>query len=525
MDNARAYIAGGGLAGIATAFYLIRKGGFPGERVTVFEAMEFAGGSLDAFFEPQKSGYFMRGFRMLEDHVYSAFFDLISSVPTLEDPGKSLMDDFVEFNDSMKTHARVRLLEKGKPVAARPFRLPLIDRVRLMKLLALPEGMIAGARIDGFFSPGFFRSNFWLEFCTTFSFQPWHSLEEFRRYILRFIQDSHLLDIQTCVRNTRFNQFDSVIRPVKKWLQAHGVEFRRCSTVTDASFAREGGKMRITEIRLLSQGREERVEIGRGSLVFLTLGSMTGNVATGSMDEPPPRFSENGSSCWHLWENIGKWSPEFGRHAAFDSDVGKTGWVSFTTTLSSPLFTDLLRGITRVRTGTEGILTIKDSNWLISFAFPAQPHFIGQPDNLQVFWGYGLNPEKPGNFVRKLMSECSGREILIELLSHLRFEKDLDALLDSAICIPCMMPYITSQFMPRNPGDRPKVVPDCSGNFAFIGQYCEIPEDIVFTVEYSVRSAQMAVYSLLGCGESPTPIFKGWKRFRNLFNAVRTIMR
>jgi myosin-crossreactive antigen len=59
------------------------------------------------------------------------------------------------------------------------------------------------------------------------------------------------------------------------------------------------------------------------------------------------------------------------------------------------------------------------------------------------------------------------------------------------------MPFITSQFMPRVKGDRPDVVTAGAKNFAFIGQFCEIPDDVVFTVEYSVRSALMAVYTLL----------------------------
>jgi oleate hydratase len=51
--------------------------------------------------------------------------------------------------------------------------------------------------------------------------------------------------------------------------------------------------------------------------------------------------------------------------------------------------------------------------------------------------------------------------------------------------------------------------PDGSKNLAFVGQYCEIPDDVVFTVEYSIRSAQMAVYSLLGLEREPPPVYKG----------------
>ena len=52
--------------------------------------------------------------------------------------------------------------------------------------------------------------------------------------------------------------------------------------------------------------------------------------------------------------------------------------------------------------------------------------------------------------------------------------------------------------MPRDYGDRPLPVPKNSKNFAFVSQFVEIPEDVVFTVEYSIRVVQMAVYELLG---------------------------
>jgi oleate hydratase len=61
--------------------------------------------------------------------------------------------------------------------------------------------------------------------------------------------------------------------------------------------------------------------------------------------------------------------------------------------------------------------------------------------------------------------------------------------------------------------------PDGSKNLAFVGQYCELPEDVVFTVEYSIRSAQMAVYSLLGLEREPPPVYKGQFNPRILLEA------
>ena len=171
--------------------------------------------------------------------------------------------------------------------------------------------------------------------------------------------------------------------------------------------------------------------------------------------------------------------------------------MSFTTTQDDPIFFQIVRDSTGNVAGEGGLVTFMDSAWVMSIVLPHQPHFIGQPDDVKVFWGYGLSVDKPGDFVRKPMSACTGREVMMELLGHLRIDALADRILDDSICIPCMMPFITSQFLRRQPGDRPHVVPEGWTNLAFVGQFCEIPDDVVFTVEYSVRSAQAAVCSLL----------------------------
>jgi oleate hydratase len=87
------------------------------------------------------------------------------------------------------------------------------------------------------------------------------------------------------------------------------------------------------------------------------------------------------------------------------------------------------------------------------------------------------------------------------------------------------MPYITSQFLVRSRGDRPDVVPAGSANLAFIGQYAEVPDDVVFTVEYSVRTAQTAVATLLNLDTQPEPVYKGQHNPKTLIDALQTLHR
>ena len=39
--------------------------------------------------------------------------------------------------------------------------------------------------------------------------------------------------------------------------------------------------------------------------------------------------------------------------------------------------------------GTGGLVSFKDSNWLMSIVLAHQPHFANQPADVQVFRGYG----------------------------------------------------------------------------------------------------------------------------------------
>jgi oleate hydratase len=219
-------------------------------------------------------------------------------------------------------------------------------------------------------------------------------------------------------------------------------------------------------------------------------------------------WREKGAS-WALWEAIAKERPEFGHPWRFCDHVDQSKWVSFTMTLSDHTLLHLVKGITGNVPGEGGLVTFPESNWLLSIVIPHQPHFIGQPEDVSVCWGYGLAVDGPGNFVHKPMADCSGREIMTELLGHLHLATEAPAILAAAICIPCMMPYVTSEFLPRERGDRPAVTPAGWRNLAFIGQFCELPDDVVFTVEYSIRSAWTAVHSLFEKGHAPPAVYKG----------------
>jgi len=279
--------------------------------------------------------------------------------------------------------------------------------------------------------------------------------------------------------------------------------------VTSLSYT-ESRHMTVNEIHMTEAGFTGIINVHETDIVMVTLGSMTSSSSLGTDSTAPPISAIPSSSddgAWELWKSISHDSPHFGHPLNFCTRIPESSWESFTVTLSSTELFDEIAAFTHNAPGTGALTTFKDSNWLMSIVVPHQPHFLSQPADIQVFWGYALYPAAVGNFVQKPMMECSGREILEELMGHLRFP--LHPALEHAITIPCNMPYITSQFLTRGPGDRPKVLPHNTTNLAFLGQFVEIELDTVFTVEYSVRGAMIAVAGLMGLPTKPPAVYRG----------------
>jgi len=491
---------------MAAAAFMIRDGDIPGHNITILEELDVIGGSMDGCGSPE-TGYILRGGRMFESK-YLCTFELFSSIPTL-DASKTVTQEIFAWNETMKTSSKSRLVRDGKRQTAPRFGLSEKHILTIERLAIEPESMLGKTSIADQFDAAFFKTDFWFMWCTTFAFQPWHSAVEFKRYLVRFAHMVSGFDRLEGIMRTVYNQYDSLVRPLKKWLDERGVVFELNTRVTGLEFNDQNGEKTVTRIAYQRDGKAGEIAIGASDYVLVTLGSMTEASSLGGNDAAPALKGKADGGSWTLWEKIAKSQPEFGHPVVFDDHIDQSKWVSFTTTLRDPALLNFVRDLTGNVPGEGGLITFPESNWLASIVIPHQPHFIGQPENVSVLWGYGLSVDEPGNFVKKPMSACSGREIMTEVLGHLHAGAEAAKILETSICIPCMMPFITSQFLRREKGDRPQVVPERSKNFAFMGQYCELPDDVVFTVEYSIRSAQAGVYALLGLNREPPPVYKG----------------
>ena len=516
--DTKAFLVGGGIGSLAAAAFMIRDGGVQGNNITVFETLPILGGSLDGAGDAIK-GYSLRGGRMLTTDNYECTWDLFKTIPSIVEPGKSVFEETIEFNKRMKAHSRARLVDRNRAivdVASMGF--TMSDRIELFQLAEASEEKLGTSIITDWLSPEFFNTKFWYMWQTTFAFQPWHSAVEFKRYLHRFMKEFSRIETLAGVKRTIYNQYDSLVRPLVSWLKERGVQFQNGCTVTDFDLENQNGKITVTGIKLRQSGKAETIAVSQNDLVFFQNGSMTDASSVGSMTTAPKHLTKTDSGGWELWENVARGRPEFGNPAAFNSSIPQSYWASFTVTLKDTAFFDQMEAFTGNTAGTGGLVTFKDSNWLMSVVLAYQPHFANQPSDVKVFWGYALHPDRIGDFVAKPMSACTGEEIVRELCGHLNF--DMATTFTSANCIPCRMPYITSMFMPRALSDRPLPVPTNSNNLAFVSQFVEVPEDVVFTVEYSVRAAQMAVYELLKIDRAVPPILHHDKSLKVNFDAI-----
>ena len=513
IENTKAYIVGGGLAGLSAAAFLIRDGQMPGENITIFEELSLPGGGCDGI-KDKKLGYVIRGGREMEDH-FECLWDLYRTIPSLKNPGQSVLDEFNFLNMDDPSSSPVRVTEKQGQDAHTLHKFGLSDKsaLELAHLFMTPEKELNDKSITDVFSAEFFESNFWLFWRTMFAFEDWHSAIEMRRYMTRYVHHAHNITDISCLKFTTYNQYESLILPLTKYLENNGVIFQYETVVKNVDFEIKGSNKFATCIHCDVSGSSKTVELENNDLVFITLGSNTEESSLGDQNHPAIMSKELGAS-WELWKNIAKQSEDFGNPDKFCGDKKLSNWESATITCFDdkiPKYIEKLTGRNpyngKIVTG--GPITAKDSSWLMSWTVSRQPHFKEQKPNELVAWVYGLFSDHKGDYVKKTMSECTGEEICMEWLYHIGVPTDEIPELASkhSITIPCMMPYVTSYFMVRKQSDRPNIVVDGAQNFAFIGEHVETPNDTVFTTEYAVRTGMEAVYTLLDLDRGVPEVF------------------
>ena len=528
VDSKSAYIIGSGLAALSAACYLVRDGQMEGIRVHVLEKDSVPGGACDGMYYTSV-GYVMRGGREMDNH-FECMWDLFRSIPSIETEGVSVLDEYYWLNKADPNFSLCRATEKQGQDAHTDKKFGLSDKAcsQLMKLYLTANEELYNKKITDVFDDEVLNSNFWLYWRTMFAFENWHSALEMKLYMQRFVHHIGGLPDFTALRFTKYNQYESMILPMIKYLESFGVQFEYGVKVENVTFDISGGRKAATGIEVIRNGAKETIPLTENDLVFITNGGCVENSAIGSQNAPSEFNKEiKPGGGWDMWRKIAAQDKSFGNPDKFCYDAEKTNWMSATVTTLDKRVIPYITAICKrdpfsggVVTG--GIVTCRDSSWLLSWTINRQPQFRSQPKDQCLVWVYALFTDRNGDYVKKPMRDCTGKEICMEWLYHLGVPIDEieDIAENSCNTVPVMMPYVTAFFMPRQAGDRPDVVPNGAVNFAFLGQFAETKRDTIFTTEYSIRTGMEAVYTLLGIDRGVPEVWGSTYDIRDLLNAT-----
>ena len=520
VDHKSAYLIGSGLAALSAACFLVRDGQMPGDHIHILEKDSHPGGGLDGDYLPGV-GYVMRGGREMDNH-FECMWDLFRSIPSIETKGISVLDEYYWLNKKDPNYSLCRAtVSRGQDAnTGKSFGLSDKGSLEIMQLFMTPDEDLANVKITDIFDDEVFNTNFWMYWRTMFAFKDDQSALEMKRYMQRYIHHIGGLPDFTALRFTKYNQYESMVLPMVSYLKDHGVNFRYGVKVTNVLFDIHDGKKQAKTIILESESGEEKIGLTENDLVFYTNGSNVENSTYGSQTQATGMDGEiHPGGSFDLWRKIAAQDPSFGRPEKFCMDPEDSNWVSATVNTLDEKILPYIRRICKrdplsggVVTG--GIVTVRDSAWLLSWTINRQPQYRSQPEGQVLVWLYGM--------VKKPMRDCTGAEICEEWLYHLGVPEDQieELATKSANTVPVMMPFASAYFQPREEGDRPEVVPEGSVNFAFIGNFAETSRDTVFTTEYSIRTGMEAVYTLLNVDRGVPEVWGSVYDLRDLLDAA-----
>ena len=528
IENKSAYFVGTGLAALSAGCFLIRDGQMPGNHLYFFERDPVAGGACDGWYYPG-NGYVMRGGREMDNH-FEVMWDLFRSIPSIETDGITVLDEYYWLNKKDPNFSLCRVTENRGEDAHTDKKFGLSDKgcMELLEFFLTPDEELEDKRITDFFDDEVLNSNFWTYWRTMFAFYNCNSALEMKRYMTRYIHHIDGLPDLSALRFTKYNQYESMILPMQKYLEDHGAQFHLNTEVLDVNFDIEDGHKRAVSLVLRHDGKDSTLDLGKNDYLFVTLGSNVENSSIGGQDkvcEYLPEIKEGGA--FDLWRRIAAQDPSFGHPEKFYAHPEECKWMGVTVNTLDDKILPYIEKITKRdplsgKVVTGGIVTAQDSGWLMSWTINRQPQFHSQPKNQVLVWLYGLTPDEKGDFIKKPMGECTGKEICEEWLYHIGVpENEIEDLAThSANTIPVMMPFASSYFMPRAKGDRPDVVPEGAENFAFLGEFVETPRDTVFTTEYAMRTAMEAVYTLFDIDRGVPEVWGSQYDIRDLLKAA-----
>ncbi|KAJ6102766.1 hypothetical protein N7486_005193 [Penicillium sp. IBT 16267x] len=504
-ENTEAWILGSGTAPLASALYLVKDAKIPPSKIHVLdkhisleEATYHKGDSRDGY--DQFAG-------CLPVPVGSLMKELLAMIPSATAEGKSVLDE-------IETAEAKRLLTKGNDhtcflaqksgafehIPLESLNLGYRHRKTLIFFLLKREKYLIGKQIRDVFPESFFESSFWTAWSVQFGFQAWHCAAEFKRALRQYLPEFQSLSILSCLDITGYYQFESLYLPIYFFLRSCDVDFQFGIELKNIEMTQTNNQQTITGLDLIQDGFKLHKSLGRDDIVVTTLGSTISGSETGTNENPPLWQSIAADDMldqnWSSWLDLGNKHPDVGNPYNFCTRQSESMLESFTITTEDLSFYETLQALLRCTSEAGAFVFIEGSAWKINLCIPSQPVFSDQPRHIRVLWGFAHSPYSAGNFVKKPMLQCSGTDIMTELLGHLKIGNE--SAMPHTITIPRAMPRMSAILLTRAPRDRPQIVPQTFSNLGLIGQFVEVPRFSSVDISYGIHTAKIAVSRLMG---------------------------
>lgn len=532
IEKYNAYIVGSGVSALATAFFLIRDAHMDGEKIHIFKKSSGNEGAWERSKKIGKGNIIEVGEEL--DLHFETLYDILRDIPSIDTKGASVLDEIVWINKDYPNKPKTRCTDNRSEDLFNEFHFSLSDEgiTNILKFYTTPDSELFDKEIKDVLSEDVLNSTFWFYWSNMFYFAKKDSALELKRYLRRFLYDMHDITDKRSSFTCKYTVSESIVVPLVEFLKKKGVDFRSSISIEDVKFSITPEESLAEKIIYKGKDGAGEIHLTDKDLIFITLGSAAENATPGSQDEAAEFIMDlaDGGS-WELWRNIAKQNINFGNPDKFCDEPSRTKFVTSTITTLDEKIPQYISNVARRdpfcnEPITGGNITMKDSPWGLNWCFPRQPALREQKEGELVGTIYGITPDNLGAYVNKKMMDCSGKEICEEWLYHMGVpEEDIeDMASNSANTVPLIVPFLMSYLIPRAEGDRPKVVPEGSKNFAFIGQFSRITGHTAFSLENATRTAMESVYTLLPIDRDVPEVWASSYDLRDILSAFSAIL-
>lgn len=476
LSHTHAYITGGGISALASALYLVRDCSLTPRNIHVFTGVSLPHGDGE-------NGYICRRGKIISEKNSMNLFDLLSDVNSLDIPDLTVCDEILNIYRSNPSMRNITFIDEDKNVVD-------ISKIKLDKhhkkaacnLLREKKEKLRNMPLYEAFSGEFFETSFWKLISASYGFGKDSNAYEFVNAL------SNMDNMLSGTLPSDFDRDEEITEPLKAHLIKLGVDLRENTSVTDIDF--EDG--RASAVHFSDNGVRKTVYLNENDICIMPTDEMDVCETYGSLKETAPRLF---TSPYQLWEKLFEKNSVFRNPSIFFDDLDGNMSEEFTITLSNRLLPELIDKVTCGALGNDGVIVLDNSSWKMTICAVPSTHFKNQSEDISIIWGTASRFDRDGERSGKPMTECTGSEILYELVSCFNLDEVWDDIYETVInVIPCHRRYDKSYLSPTP--SKLEIIPTGIDNFAVSGDFADYDNGTVFTEEYSVSTARTAAYKL-----------------------------